>query len=74
MPDASPGSTPDTHSTLPAVLDAAIIGGGPAGCSAASWLAQLGLSVALIERGPRLCGSLQPLTYHQGWLLGQPWW
>jgi len=57
---------------LPPILDAAIIGGGPAGCSAASWLAQLGLSVAVIERGPRLCGSLQPLTYHQDWLLGQP--
>lgn len=58
--------------TLPAVLDAVIIGGGPAGCSAASWLAQLGLSVAVVERAPRLCGSLQALTYHQDWLLGQP--
>ncbi|MBO9685916.1 MAG: dihydroneopterin aldolase [Mitsuaria chitosanitabida] len=57
---------------LPPVVDAAIIGGGPAGCSAASWLAQLGLSVALIERAPRLCGSLQSLTYRQDWLLGAP--
>ncbi|SEK65452.1 dihydroneopterin aldolase [Roseateles sp. YR242] len=71
--DALPGSKPDLpQAPLPAILDAAIIGGGPAGCSAASWLAQLGLSVAVIERGPRLCGSLQALTYDQDWLLGQP--
>lgn len=57
---------------LPISVDAAIIGGGPAGCSAASWLAQLGLSVALIERTPRLCGSLALLDYRQDWLLGEP--
>ena len=57
---------------LPASVDAAIVGGGPAGCSAASWLAQLGLSVALIERGPALCHSLAPLDYAQDWLLGEP--
>ena len=43
-----------------------------AGCSAASWLTQLGLSVALIERAPRLCDSLRPLEYRQDWLLGAP--
>lgn len=66
---AAPQSPPQA---LPPVVDAVIVGGGPAGCSAASWLAQLGLSVALIERGPRLCGSLQSLTYRQDWLLGAP--
>lgn len=69
MNDALPGLPPDIP---PLTVDAAILGGGPAGCSAAMWLAQLGLSVALIERGPRLCGSLQPLTYPQDWLLGAP--
>ncbi len=53
-------------------FDCAILGGGPAGCSAASWLAQLGQSVALIERAPELCASLAPLDYAQGWLLGEP--
>lgn len=52
--------------------DLAIIGGGPAGCSAASWLAQLGLSVALIERAPQLCASLQGLQFGQDWVLGAP--
>ncbi|OWQ86956.1 hypothetical protein CDN99_19845 [Roseateles aquatilis] len=69
MSNVPPDLSPDR---LPALVDAAIIGGGPAGCSAASWLAQLGLSVALIEREPRLCGSLQALTYRQDWLLGDP--
>jgi dihydroneopterin aldolase len=58
---------------LPASLvDVAIIGGGPAGCSAASWLAQLGLSVTLIERAPALCTSLQGLRFGQDWVLGSP--
>ncbi len=65
--------TPDRlQASLPALVDAAIVGGGPAGCSAASWLSQLGLSVALIERAPRLCDSLRPLDYRQDWLLGAP--
>ncbi|HEX2012910.1 MAG TPA: FAD-dependent oxidoreductase, partial [Roseateles sp.] len=53
-------------------VDVAILGGGPAGCSAASWLAQLGLSVALIERAPQLCKGLQALTFRQDWVLGAP--
>lgn len=52
--------------------DVAVIGGGPAGCSAASWLAQLGLSVALIERAPQLCAGLQGLQFGQDWVLGAP--
>jgi FolB domain-containing protein len=56
----------------PLTADTAILGGGPAGCSAASWLAQLGQSVALIERAGELCASLEPLAYAQGWLLGHP--
>ena len=53
-------------------VDCAIIGAGPAGCSAASWLAQLGHSVALIERAPQLCAALEAFTYPQSWLLGAP--
>lgn len=58
--------------SLPVIVDAALIGAGPAGCSAASWLAQLGQSVALIEREAELCASLAPLAYAQGWVLGEP--
>jgi dihydroneopterin aldolase len=58
--------------SLPSQFDVAIIGGGPAGCSAASWLAQLGLSVALIERTPQLCAGLQDLQFGQDWVLGAP--
>ncbi|MDI4635029.1 dihydroneopterin aldolase [Pelomonas sp. V22] len=58
--------------TLPSSVDCAVLGGGPAGCSAAAWLAQLGLSTALLERGPQLCGSLSSLRYPQDWLLGHP--
>jgi len=54
------------------IFDCAIIGAGPAGCSAASWLAQLGHSVALVDKAPRLCASLQGFTFAQSWLLGSP--
>lgn len=53
-------------------IDVAILGGGPAGCSAASWLAQLGLSVLLVEREPQLCAALRGLDFRQDWVLGQP--
>lgn len=57
---------------LPTLVDCAIIGGGPAGCSAAAWLAQLGLSVLILERAPALCPNLEPLRFPQDWLLGHP--
>jgi FolB domain-containing protein len=53
-------------------FDVAILGGGPAGCSAASWLAQLGLSTVLVEREPQLCAALRALSFRQNWVLGQP--
>ena len=53
-------------------FDVAILGGGPAGCSAASWLAQLGLSTLLVEREPQLCAALRGLAFRQDWVLGQP--
>lgn len=56
----------------PTSIDVAILGGGPAGCSAASWLAQLGLSTLLVEREPQLCAALRGLGFRQDWVLGQP--
>jgi dihydroneopterin aldolase len=56
----------------PTSIDVAILGGGPAGCSAASWLAQLGLSTLLVEREPQLCAALRLLDFRQDWVLGQP--
>ncbi|MBA4342490.1 MAG: hypothetical protein C0423_10095 [Methylibium sp.] len=58
--------------TSPALHDVLIIGGGPAGCSAASWLSQLGLRTAIIERAPQLCHSLRDFGFEQDWLLGAP--
>lgn len=56
----------------PTSIDVAILGGGPAGCSAASWLAQLGLSTLLVEREPQLCAALRGLDFRQDWVLGRP--
>lgn len=53
-------------------VDVAILGGGPAGCSAASWLGQLGLTTLLVEREPRLCATLTGLDFAQDWVLGEP--
>lgn len=53
-------------------FDVAILGGGPAGCSAASWLAQLGLSALLVEREVCLCSALTRLDFPQDWVLGEP--
>ncbi|PZP35774.1 MAG: hypothetical protein DI603_03145 [Roseateles depolymerans] len=53
-------------------FDVAILGGGPAGCSAASWLTQLGLSALLVEREVCLCSALTRLDFPQDWVLGEP--
>lgn len=50
--------------------DVVVIGGGPAGCSATSWLSQLGVRIALLERAQHLCQSLLQLTLEQDWVLG----
>jgi dihydroneopterin aldolase len=54
------------------LLDAVIVGAGPAGCSAAAWLAQLGLQAVLLERGTAACESLARLDIAQDWVLGAP--
>jgi FolB domain-containing protein len=56
----------------PNSIDVALLGGGPAGCSAASWLGQLGLTSLLVEREPRLCATLAGLNFAQDWVLGDP--
>jgi dihydroneopterin aldolase len=56
----------------PALLDALIVGAGPAGCSAASWLAQLGLRTVVLERAAQPCPMLQQLDIEQDWVLGEP--
>lgn len=53
-----------------ALLDAVIVGAGPAGCSAASWLSQLGLQAVLLERAPQACETLGRLDIAQDWVLG----
>jgi dihydroneopterin aldolase len=52
------------------MLDAIVVGAGPAGCSAASWLVQLGLRTALIEQATQPCATLEQLDFVQDWLLG----
>lgn len=56
----------------PALLDCVVIGAGPAGCSAASWAAQMGLRVAVVEQAAAPCASLAALDFPQDWVLGQP--
>ena len=56
----------------PALLDCVVIGAGPAGCSAASWAAQMGLRVAVVEQAAAPCVSLAALDFPQDWVLGQP--
>src|SRR5688500_2501014 len=46
---------PETGSTI---FDTVIIGGGPAGISAALWCSELGLSAVLLERSGQLGGQL----------------
>ena len=56
----------------PLSIDVAILGGGPAGCSAASWLGQMGMTTLLVERELRLCAALAGLNFTQDWVLGEP--
>lgn len=58
--------------TRPTSIDVAILGGGPAGCSAASWLGQMGMTTLLVERESRLCAALSGLNFAQDWVLGEP--
>ena len=55
-----------------APLDCVVIGACPAGCSAASWAAQMGLRVAVVERATAPCATLASLDFAQDWVLGHP--
>lgn len=53
-------------------LDCVVIGAGPAGCNAASWAAQMGLRVAVVEQASAPCATLASLDFVQDWVLGHP--
>jgi dihydroneopterin aldolase len=53
-------------------LDCVVLGAGPAGCSAASWAAQMGLRVAVVDRATAPCASLAAFDFPQDWMLGHP--
>jgi dihydroneopterin aldolase len=55
-----------------APLDGLVIGAGPAGCSAASWAAQMGLRVAVVDQAAFPCATLAALDFTQDWVLGAP--
>ncbi|MFM2065707.1 MAG: hypothetical protein RLZZ584_616 [Pseudomonadota bacterium] len=54
------------------MADAIVVGAGPAGCSAAAWLAQLGLHTVLVDRAHTPCASLAGYDFRQDWVLGAP--
>ncbi|MFB2552355.1 geranylgeranyl diphosphate reductase [Ensifer soli] len=53
---------PAAGATPPALVDVAVIGGGPSGAIAAEWLAQRGFCVLLVDPGDRIkpCGGAIP--------------
>jgi thioredoxin reductase (NADPH) len=52
-------------------VDVLIIGAGPAGCSCALWLKQLGVNSLLLEKTDRLGGLQNESPYPNGWILGK---
>ncbi|BCJ90924.1 oxidoreductase [Terrihabitans soli] len=54
------------------MLDALIIGAGPAGASCALWLAKLGLSPMLVDAGTAPGGLLHDSPYRNDWIVTQP--
>lgn len=68
----NPAVSSATSPATAAPWDLAIIGAGPAGCSAALWAAQLGLRVGVIERASAPCPLLVALPLAQNWVLGEP--
>lgn len=54
------------------MLDALIIGAGPAGASCALWLARLGLSPMLVDARPAPGGLLHESPYRNDWIVTQP--
>jgi thioredoxin reductase len=54
------------------MASAIVIGAGPAGCSCASWLAQQGVPVTIVETAPAPAPLLSRLDLKQDWVLGSP--
>lgn len=54
------------------MLDALIVGAGPAGASCALWLAKLGLSPLLVDARPAPGGLLNDSPYRNDWIVTQP--
>jgi thioredoxin reductase len=54
------------------MLDALIIGAGPAGASCALWLARLGLNPMLVDARPAPGGLLHDSPYRNDWIVTQP--
>ena len=54
------------------MLDAIVVGGGPAGAACALWAHQMGLRVLLLEAGPALGGLQRRSPYENRWLPGKP--
>ena len=52
------------------MIDATIIGAGPAGVSCALWLAQCGLRCIVLDQAARPFSSLHTLDFSQNWVLG----
>lgn len=52
--------------------DVAIVGAGPAGCTAAVWLSQFGWRVGVIEQASHPCATLMAFDFAQSWVLGSP--
>ena len=53
-------------------FDVAIVGAGPAGCSCALWLQEIGLRCALIDQAPVVCSLLDGFSFRQDWVLCHP--
>src|SRR5262245_10572647 len=54
------------------MLDALIVGAGPAGASCALWLARLGFNPMLADARPTVGGLLNDSPFRNDWIVTQP--
>lgn len=55
---------------MPETFDTIVVGGGPAGCGTAVWLARLGYRPLLLEKAEALGGLQRRSPYPNDWLVG----